>query len=444
MLGRERAQRALEMALAASKAEQTEAVLLAHDSSLTRFARNTIHQNVSERDATLRVRAVIGHRSGVAFGNDLSREGISGLAERALAVARLQPEDPQFPGLPGRQQYRQVRAADESTANCSPERRARLAGSLCRRCASMGLNAAGALETGLHELAIANSQGVEAYHAYTTAEITTVVMAGDSSGYGYALAGSIDGLDVEDAGQRAIEKAVRGRNPRAVPAGAYTVVLEPDAASDILGSLAYTSFGANSFEEQASFMAGHLGEPVLASSVSIKDDPLAPDTIPMPFDYEGVTCRPTIIIEKGIARGVVHDSYSAAKARTASTGHALPAPNPAGPLPTHLVLEPGAVSFSEMIAGLKRGLMITRFHYTRIVHQPTVTVTGMTRDGTFWVENGEIAYPVRNLRFTESYVAALQRPITIGRETRLCGEFGPYLVPPVLIPEFKFTGVTDF
>jgi len=444
MLGRDEAERVLAQALAASRAEQTEALILAHDSSLTRFAENAIHQNVSERDAVLRLRAVEGQRSGVATGNDLSAEGIAALAERALAIARLQPPDPDFPGLPGPQQYARVHGYHESTAGCSPERRARLAGAVCRRSAGMGLSAAGALETSVREMAVANSHGLLGYHAYTMAEFTTVVMTGSSSGFGFALSGDVEELEVEQAGGRAIDKAIRGKNPRPLAEGSYTVVLEPEATADILGNMAYTSFGATAVEEGCSYLCGRFGSEVLSSEVTICDDGLDGAGLPMPFDYEGVARQRVTIIERGIAKGVVHDTYSAAKAATKSTGHALPAPNPRGPYPMHLVMEPGKRSPEELIAGVRRGLLVTRFHYTRIVHPLSVTVTGMTRDGTFRIENGEVAGPVRNLRFTQSYVEALRQPVVVGSDSRLCREYGRYRASALRIPEFRFTGVTEF
>ncbi|MHB0874635.1 MAG: TldD/PmbA family protein [Anaerolineae bacterium] len=444
MLGKVEAEAILARALAQSKTGQTEVLLLAQQSELTRFANNAIHQNVGERDAVLRVRAVLDHRVGVAAGNDLSDEGIADLVAQAAALAVLQPPDPAFPGLPSPQQYSTTPALDEATANCSPERRAKMVGGVLRLAADRGLAAAGALETSLREVAVANSNGLHAYHVYTAAEFTTVVMADDSSGYGFSLCGALSGLDVDGAGEKAVAKAIAGHDPRPLAAGRYPVILEPDATSDILGSMGYASFHATAVEEGCSFLCGRIGQPTLDRGITIVDDGLDPASLPLPFDYEGVARRRVTIIEAGIARGVVHDTYSAAKAGVRSTGHALPAPNPSGPYPLHLRLEPGALSLAELIAGTRRGLLVTRFHYTRLVHQPSVTVTGMTRDGTYLIQNGEIAYPVRNLRFTQSYLQALQQPVVVGSDARLCGEYGPYRAPSLVVPEFNFTGVTEF
>ncbi len=392
----------------------------------------------------LRVRAVLDNRVGVASENDLSPEGISALFKRALEAARVQPPDPRFPGLPKPASYPTVPAIPEDELPITPAARADLVSRTCSLATGRNLVAAGALTTALHEIAVANSNGVFAHHAGTEAEFVTVVMSADSSGYGFARANTLAELDVEAAAKRAVDKAARSRGPQALAAGRYPVVLEPEATSDLMGSMAYTSFGGLQVEEGSSFLSGRLGELVLAPQVTITDDALKPAYLPMPFDYEGSPKERVTIIDRGVARGVVHDCYTAGLAGVHSTGHAFPAPNPYGPRPTHLTLAPGGSSLEQLIASIDEGLLVTRFHYTRVVHRPTVTVTGMTRDGTFLIRGGEVAHPVRNLRFTQSYVQALQAGCVLSSEWRSCGEYGPYLCPAMLIPEFHFTGVTEF
>ncbi len=444
MLGTEKSRAIVEQALSYAGADQTEALLLVNDSALTRFAQNDIHQNVAESDAVLRVRVVVDNRIGVASGNDLSAEGIAALFKRALAAAKVQPPDPRFPGLPKPAPYPAVPSIPEDEQPIAPTVRAGLVGRTCSLAAEHDLVAAGALTTSIHEIAVANSNGVFAHHAGTEAEFVTVVMSADSSGYGFDRANTLTELDVDTVARRAVDKAVRSRGPRALPAGRYAVVLEPEATSDLLGSMAYTSFGGLQVEEGSSFLSGRLGESVLAPQVTIIDDALSSACLPMPFDYEGSPKQRVTVIDRGVAREVVHDSYTAALAGTQSTGHAFPAPNPYGPRPTHLSLQTGQSSLDQLIASIDEGLLVTRFHYTRVVHRPTVTVTGMTRDGTFLIRGGEVAFPVRNLRFTQSYVRALQEGCVVGNAARFCGEYGPYLCPAVLIPEFHFTGVTEF
>lgn len=441
MLGKDRARVILEQALALPGADETEVLLLADNTALTRFARNAIHQNVAQQDAVLRVRTVIDGRVGVASGNDLSREGIPAIFGRSLQAAKVQPSDPDFPGLPHPAAYPIVPELDSDSATVTADERASLVGQACAVAGGNDLIAAGALETGVREVAVANSNGVFAHHAGSSAEFVTVIMAADSSGYGFALANNLADLDIEAATRRAVDKALRGRAPRPFSAGRYPVVLESDATADVLENLGYTSFGGLQVEEGSSFMSGRLGTPVMSSVVSIRDDALNPAALPMPFDYEGTPKTRVSIVDHGVAAGIVHDAYTARRAGTVSTGHAFPAPNRYGPQPTHLTLDPGPSSVADLIASIDEGLLITRFHYTRVVHRPTVSVTGMTRDGTFLIRGGEIAHPVRNLRFTQSYVQALQDGCAIGNEQRL---YGTNLCPAVYIPEFHFTGVTEF
>jgi predicted Zn-dependent protease len=211
--------------------------------------------------------------------------------------------------------------------------------------------------------------------------------------------------------------------------------------------MSYTGFSAVAMQEGRSFMVGKIGQQVVDPRVSIWDDGLSPAGLPVPFDFEGVPKRRVNLIEKGIARGVVYDSYRAGKENKPSTGHALPAPNAFGPMPLNPFFGPGDSTLDEMIAGTQRGLYVTRFHYNRPVDPKRVIITGMTRDGTFLIENGEIAYPVKNLRFTQSYLDALNTVEAIGRRPKLLsGMFGVggASVPALKLGKFRFTGATEF
>lgn len=434
----------IDRALSFTSADHTEALVMTTDSGLTRFAQNTIHQNVSSKDTVLRVRAIIDNRTGVASGNDLSAEGIEAICKRALEAAKMVPPDPRFPGMAGPQQYPSVPEANDANPP-TPASRAKAVAEACRQAEAAGIIAAGALENGTRRVTVGNSSGLRADHSGTWAEYVIVAMTDDSSGYGQSVGTTMSDLDVEAATRRALDKAITGRHPRPLQADTYAVVLEPDATSDLLDSFAYTSFGALPVQEGRSFLSGKEGTKVLAGNITIDDNPQRPEALPVPFDMEGVASRPVAIITDGMATGVVHDSYTASAGGVTSTGHApIPVPNSFGPFATHLALKPGTASTAELIANMDEGLIVTRFHYTRVVHQPTVTVTGMTRDGTFYVRGGEIAYPVRNLRYTQSYVQALQEGVQLSRETRVAGDFGRAVCPAVYIPEFRFTGVTDF
>jgi predicted Zn-dependent protease len=311
-----------------------------------------------------------------------------------------------------------------------------------------GFSAFGALTTSVVEIAVANSLGVAAYVPTTFAEINTVVMSGTSAGYASALTLDFDELDFEAIGEEALAKCARSQSPVALATGDYPVILEPYAVQDIVQMMSFVGFGAVAFQEGRSFMTGKLGRQVVDPRVSIWDDGLSADTVPWPFDCEGVPKQRVGLIENGVARGVVYDSYSAGKedGRT-STGHAVPPPNRLGPFPLNLHFAPGDASLEAMIRSTERGIYVTRFHYTRPVEPVRLVVTGMTRDGTFLIQDGEIAYPIKNLRFTQSYVEALNRVEMIGSQTRLLlgiRDIARISVPALKLGAFSFTGTTDF
>lgn len=436
----------LDRALAGSAADQTEALLMEHDLLLTRFAGNRIHQNMGERDRALYVRAVCGKRIGVASTNDLAAGSISATVARAVALARLCPEDPHFTSLPGPQAYGATSAWSEDTAICSPEQQAAMAAEVCRQAEGRGLSAAGACSISLNQTAVANSLGLRAHSRGTLASLSTVVSSSTSSGYAGVVSSSVGQVSAEATAAQAIDKALRGANPRPLEPGQYDVILEEEAVGDILDFIGMLGLGARAVQEGRSFMSGRLGQRVLGENISIRDDALDPAGVPAPFDFEGVARRRLDCIVAGVARAICYDTSTAAKEGTTSTGHALLPPGAGwGPLPMNLFLAPGDATIEDMIASTRRGLLVTRFHYTRPVHPARVVVTGMTRDGTFLIENGKIAGPVKNLRFTQSYVDALNNVEMVGRTTRLThAELSFNRVPALKIRGFTFTGATEF
>jgi predicted Zn-dependent protease len=448
MLGETRTKQLAEAALAHSTADQTEVVILAGDSALTRFANSTIHQNVAESNAEIRIRVVLGSRIGVATTNKPDDRALGKTLEKALVMARLQPENPDFHSLPGPQPIPEISAFSEATAGCTPEQRAKGAGTICVMAREAGVVASGALTTAVFEMAVANSLGTFAYFPTTYADINTVVMSDTSAGYAAALRLDVTGLDFEAIGREAVQKCLRSQNPRPLQPGDYTVILEPYAVQDLVQMMAYTGLGALAFQEGRSFMVGKLGEQIVDPQVSLWDDGLSIDSIPWPFDFEGVPKQRVDLIERGIARGVVYDSYRAGKEEgRSSTGHALPAPNTLGPLPLNTFFSPGDATLEEMIQNTERGIYVTRFHYTRPVVPKEVVITGMTRDGTFLIQGGEIVHPVKNLRFTQSYLKALNQVEMVGRDTRLLigvGNIGRHCVPALKLSRFTFTGATEF
>lgn len=444
MFGERALREAAEQVLALSQAEQTEVLLIGSSSALTRFANNYIHQNVEEHDLQISVRLVFGKKIGVATGNQTDPDSLRGLVERATTLAQHQVPNEDFRSLPAPQPIPQVTAFDEGTARCGPEERAAVAAIICDRAKQAGLTAAGHVRTSVGEMAVANSLGIWAYQPDTTADANVVVMSETSSGWSGHVSLDVGAIDAEALVSRAIEKALRGRDPVTLQPGEYPVILEENAVADILDAFSYLAFGAQAYQEKRSFLSGRLGERVLGENISIWDDGLSPASIPAAFDFEGVPKQRVDLIERGIARGVVYDSYYGGKEGKPSTGHALPAGNTFGPIPWNLFLGPGTATLEDMIAGTERGLLITRFWYTRPVHYLTVTMTGMTRDGTFLIEDGRITRAVKNLRYTQSYVEAMNHVEMIGRETKLePAIFGYSRVPALKISRWNFTGTSE-
>ena len=448
MLGEQEMRRIAETVLRASRADQMDVEVFANSSALTRFANNYIHQNVEQDDVDVRVRAVIGQKIGVASSNEISEDALVRLAARALELAQHQRENEDFRSLPRPQPITPADSFVAATARCGPEQRAAVVGQICDASSRAGLTAAGAFHTTAHELAVANSLGVYAYQSETQADINTVVMSETSSGYAARVSKDVGDIDGDAVAQEAVDRALRSVNPRAVEPGEYEVILEPYAVVDLLDFFSYLSFGALPFMEKRSFMAGRLGERVMGENISIWDDGLSPDGIPSPFDYEGMPRQRVDFIDKGIAKGVVWDTYLAGKqgGDAHTTGHALPSGVTFGPIPLNMFMATGDATRDDMIRSTKRGIYISRFWYTRSVHPLNVDVTGMTRDGTFLIEDGEIVAPIRDMRFTQGYVEALNNVDLVGKDAMLVlGDLGGGIrsVPALKIAKWNFTGVSE-
>ncbi len=442
MMGEDAALALLERALSRSTAEQTDVYLSSQDLRLTRFAGNAIHQNVSHSNVTLNVRAVEGQRLGRATTNDLSSEGIG----RAMAAARrnalLMPEDPAFPGLPEPQPAPRVASWDESAAACPPMTRARMVEEMCRQGAAAGLDTAGACRTGVQEIAVVSSRGVRAYHAGTFAGLIITPRSDTSAGWAKGGSWRLDEIDYPALAREAVDKAVRGREPHPVAPGEYAVVLDHYAVDDILEALSLYGMGAQAVQEGRSWMCGLQGAQGMSESVSLWDDGASPDGWPVPFDAEGVPRRRVELVKNGVVNAPVHNTYTAAQDGVKSTGHQAYFVGP--PIASNIFMQPGDKTVEELIASTKRGLYITRFFYTRLSHNRGCVMTGMTRDGTFLIEDGEIRHPVKDLRFTQSYVDALNAVEGVGSEAKLVlNEVGfATRVPALKLASFNFTGAT--
>jgi predicted Zn-dependent protease len=437
------ADRAVAMALEAG-ATQAEALVMRGRSALTRFAGNEIHQNVSEEDTVVSLRFVEGLRVGVASANRSGDDDLRRLAASAATTARLQPPRSDFVSLPEpRETPLRAGTYASATANADPGARADAAAAVIAAAEAVGAEAFGYAQTSSEEVCVVNSLGIRVAEPRSRAQVLTVMMGpGGGTGYAEQVAVDVSAIDASAIGREAAERTSAMRDPVELPAGEYPVVLDHYAVVDLADWLGYLGFSALAVEEDRSFF--EPGKTVASTLVTVTDDAADAAGTPASFDYEGVPTQRVTLLEAGVCREVVHDNQTAARAGRASTGHGLPAPNPWGPFPVHMSVAPGATPREELIGGLGRGLLVTRFWYTNVVHPKQVVVTGMTRDGLFLVEDGRIKAPVRNLRFTQDYLAALSGVEAVSRERRaLEGFLGTTLVPALRLASFSFTGTTQ-
>jgi predicted Zn-dependent protease len=333
-----------------------------------------------------------------------------------------------------------------ATAEAGAELRAEGARAVIASGSAAGLETAGSFSTSTMTVAVANSNGVRAEHRSTRAALLTVMMDGFASGAasGYAQAGSPDvgEIDAEGLGAEAAAKGARMRGATELEAGEYEVVLEEYAVAGLMEYLSFIGFSGLAHEEGRSFM--ELGNRVMGDSVSIWDDGADPSGMPSPIDFEGVVRKRVDLIESGVAHAVVHDAATGSRAGTGSTGHGLPAPNLYGPMALNLFMAPGDTPRDELLAPISRGVWVTRFHYINPVHPKKAILTGMTKDGTFLIEDGRLTRPILNFRFTQSVPEAFSDVRAASRETKLLpGEFlGASRVPALHLGSFNFTGVT--
>ena len=442
MIGEEGCRLILQQALDLSGVEEVEAYLNGQDLALTRFANNAIHQNVVHGDAQLNIRAVIGHRQGRSTTNNLSDSGIARAREEARSNALLMPEDPDFQGLPSPRTPAMIAAYDQPTADNSPEDRAEIVGKVCRQAESQSLNAAGFFRTGATEKAVMNTRGTWAYHRGTFAGLLITARSESSAGWAKGSSWRMKDIEVPALITEATEKALRGRNPQPIEPGEYTVVLSPYAVDDIMGALSSYGMSAQMVQDGRSWMIGLMGKSAMSPLISIWDDGCDLNGRPVPFDAEGVPKQRVDIVTDGVVGDPVHNFYTAGKEGKPSTGH-QGGPT-GGPSAGNLFMKPGNQSVDQMIESTECGLFITRFFYTRLVHSTGCVMTGMTRDGTFLIENGKLSHPVKDLRFTQSYVEALNGVEAVGREIKLLMNEGAFSanVPALKMSSFNFTGVT--
>jgi predicted Zn-dependent protease len=450
MIGREACLRLLKSVLQESPADQTEALLLTEDSSLTRFAGSTIHQHVAERNGIVILRVVLGKRIAVITTNILQPSSLKKSLQKAIELAKVQHPNDEFISLPEPEPIPEGDTFSKNIEHLTPERKVRTIQSLLKLVKEKGCKASGAFSNGGVELAVVNSLGVEAYQQYSDLFLHLIAEDGENSGYASFVSRDPDRLDIHSLAKEAIEKISKG-GPIQIEPGEYEVILEPYAVNELLSFLGYLGFHALAVQEGRSFFCNEFGQKMVDEKVTIYDDGLDPEGLQVPFDFEGVPKQKVIFFEKGVAKEVTYDSFTGGREGKGSTGHGLMAPNTAGPIPINLFMKGGESSLEEMVRSVRKGIYVTRFHYTNVVEPMRAVITGMTRNGTFLIEEGEIKRPIKNLRFTESILKSLSRVSAISKDRRVCSEGTVYsrrfvtgtVVPAIKVDGFNFSGVSS-
>jgi PmbA protein len=427
-----------------SKADETELHLEAVSDALTRFANNAIHQNVAERILTVSVRTVFDGRTARTTTNKTDEESLRRVVAASSALARSQPPNPDLLPMPGPQEYAQVERYFESTTETTPEDRARAVQRVVTMASEDALTAAGIFSTGTTQSALANSKGLFAGYQQTRAEFSVTMLREDSSGWAKANSPDVDAIVPDALAERAMQKAAASHMPRELAPGRYTVILEPPAVLDLVGFLFY-DFAGTAVLDQRSCFNQRIGKQVMGENIKLWDDACHPLQLGAPFDGEGLPRKKVLLIERGVPRNLVYSRATAKKMKAKPTGHGLALPNEWGEAPVNLVFEGGNSSLEEMIASTDRGILVTRLWYIREVDPYEKVLTGMTRDGTFLVEDGRVAAGIRNMRFNQSILEMLSHVELLGPAVRAAGEEAfEMVVPAMKVRDFHFTEVTKF
>ena len=425
-------------------APDVEALFGAHRSALTRFANNTIHQNVAEQGQWISVRVLLDHKTARATTNRFDPDSIRSAVEQAVALTKSGAPDPDLLPLTAPSAIPEIPRFDPATALASPMDRARAVTHAIRVVEGAGQTAAGIYSTGQTMEAIFNSAGVAALHSETMSQFSITAMSDDSSGWAKASAVESGAIDPAGMASQASEKARLSKKPRQVPPGRYAVILEPAAVLDLVGQM-FGDFSATALSDQRSFLNDRMGTKLFGENIHIYDDVAHPLQAGVPFDGEGVGRRRLTLVDAGVPREVAYARSSARRAGVEPTGHGFPVPNEIGEAPVNIVIAGGNVSLDQMIASTARGILVTRFWYIREVDPFAKIMTGMTRDGTFLIEDGRVTCGLRNFRFNQGLIELLSNVEALSPSVRASGEETfDMVVPAMKAHDFNFTEVTTF
>jgi predicted Zn-dependent protease len=445
-----------------SSAEEVEAIFTSSRFALTRFANNTIHQNVEEENSVVSIRTNFAGRTARSTANQFDDESLRRAITASESLARVQAADPDLLPMPASDEAkaagegaRATRFFDE-TAAITPAERAEVVRDMVSVAGKYKLTAAGIYSNAESCEGIFNSRGLAKWHEQTLAEVSITMLGDDSSGWQKLNSPDVTKLDAAGLAETAAQKAIESARPREIAPGKYTVILEPSAALDIVGFM-FWDYSGVAILDQRSFLNDRIGTQLFGENVNIWDDVAHPLQAGSPFDGEGMERQRVRLVENGVVKRVVYARATAEKVKKSeyagkvgtieATGHGFPLPNEAGEMPMNIVFgrPHKPESIEEMIASTERGVLVTRLWYIREVDPYEKIVTGMTRDGTFLVEKGKIQCGVRNFRFNQSLISMLSNVEAMGVPVRACGEESfDMVVPAMKVREFNFTEVTKF
>jgi predicted Zn-dependent protease len=434
ILSKEEAQAILKKVIGYSKADFCEVGLSGSDGGNIRYARNAVSTAGQISTMSLGVSSTFGKKTGSATINEFDDASLQKVVKRAEELAMLAPENPEFMPPLGPQTFPESNTYNAKTAAITPDTRAEMVGKSLSVSKAAGLDAAGFLENATRFNAIMNSKGLFAYNKGTDVSFSVTVRnkQGTGSGYVEQAFNDLDKMDTLALSKIAASKANGSAGAKAIEPGKYTVILEPLAASDIIGNM-FRGFDARSADEGRSFMSKkgggtRVGEQLFSENVNIYSDPMNAEIPSSTFTGEGLPVTRTQWVEKGVVKNLSYSRYWAAQKNVQPL-----------PFSRSMIIEGGTQSLEDLIKSTEKGILVTRFWYIRSVDPQTLLLTGLTRDGTFYIENGEIKFPIKNFRFNESPVIMLNNVEALGKPVRT----GSGLIPPMKIRDFTFTSLSD-
>lgn len=463
MLTQDKAEEVFERIRKYSQADELDVLITGGTSSLTRFANNTVTQNVSEENYVISIRSVFSGRTARSTTNRFDDESLKRAVKGSESLAQVQEKDPELlpvaePTAFSRNGFPEVGRAFFETASRTPEDRAQAVDAMVKIAKKHNLTAAGIVSNSETVDAVLNSRGLVAYYTGTSADMSVTMLAPDSSGWQKVNSPDVRQLDPVVLAETAAQKAIESVKPREISAGKYTVILEPAAVLDLLGFM-FWDWGGLAILDQRSFLNNRVGTKLFGGNITIYDDVYHALQSGPPFDGEGVRRQRVELVENGVVKNLVYARGTAEKIKRSPhaaklgevrpTGHGLPLPNELGEIPLNIVFQgpPAgqAKSVEQMIASTDRGILVTRLWYIREVDPYEKILTGMTRDGTFYIEGGKLRHGLRNFRFNESLIHMLSNVEQMSEPARASGEESfDMVVPAMKVRDFNFTEVTKF